>query len=231
MPERVTREERTISLAIEKARNAKEQLALSLENNRNPSKDESEAVKLKRPKAEKDTTKFKSNDGPTTLHAYAGDITKMFNFMKSIGDFTWGNMVVNTDKNGDFLLKELNDFIKGDEKTQKVFLSKLKLAAENYKQKLQKAIREEDYMTNPFLDEEDRRMLTERIANIDRTITNLGRQFREGDPSNRNEISRMISSLSGLVTDLEKEFRRLPEPRDEESDEALDPDYDKFMQR
>lgn len=175
MPERVSREERTISLAIEKARNAKEQLALSLENNRNPSKDESEAVKLKRPKAEKDTTKFKSNDGPTTLHAYAGDISKAIIILKNI--------------------------------------------------------KESDYMTNPFLDEEDRRMLTERIANIDRTITNLSRQFREGDPSNRDEISRMINSLSGLVTDLEKEFRRLPEPRDEESDEALDPDYDKFMQR
>ena len=39
----------------------------------------------------------------------------------------------------------------------------------------------------------------------------------------------MITSLSGLVIDLEKEVRRLPEPRDEESAEALDPDYDKFM--
>ena len=92
-----------------------------------------------------------------------------------------------------------------------------------------KNIKESDYMTNPFLDEEDRKMLTDRIGELDRTITNLSREFREGDPSNRSEISRMITSLSGLVTDLEKEFRRLPEPRDEESDEALDPDYDKFM--
>jgi len=173
MPERVTREERTISLAIEKARNAKEQLALSLDNNRNPSKDESEVVKLKRPKAEKDTTKFKSNDGPTTLHAYAGDISKAIIILKNI--------------------------------------------------------KESDYMTNPFLDEEDRKMLTDRIAQLDRTITNLAREFKEGDASNRSELSRMINSLSGLVTDLEKEFRRLPEPRDEKSDEALDPDYDKFM--
>ena len=173
MPERVTREERTISLAIEKARNAKEQLALSLENNRNPSKDESDAVKLKRPKAEKDTTKFDSNDGPTTLHAYAGDITKAIMVLKNI--------------------------------------------------------KESDYMTNPFLDEEDRKLLTDRIGELDRTITNLAREFREGDASNKDEISRMITSLSGLVIDLEKEFRRLPEPRDEESDEALDPDYDKFM--
>ena len=163
MPERVTREERTISLAIEKARNAKEQLALSLENNRNPSKDESDAVKLKRPMAEKDTTKFDSNDGPTTLHAYAGDITKAIMVLKNI--------------------------------------------------------KESDYMTNPFLDEEDRKLLTDRIGELDRTITNLAREFREGDASNKDEISRMITSLSGLVIDLEKEFRRLPEPRDEESDD------------
>ncbi len=173
MPERVTREERTISLAIEKARNAKEELVLSLENNRNPSRDESEAVKLKRPKAEKDTTKFDSNDGPTTLHAYAGDITKAIMVLKNI--------------------------------------------------------KESDYMTNPFLDEEDREMLTARIAELDSTISSLSRQFKEGNPSNRSQISRMITSLSGLVTDLEKEFRRLPEPRNKKSDEALDPDYDKFM--
>jgi len=53
MPERVTKEERMISLAIEKARSAKEELELSLnDNNRSPEKDVSEVVKLKRPKAE-----------------------------------------------------------------------------------------------------------------------------------------------------------------------------------
>ncbi len=176
MPERVTREERIISMTIQKARDAKEILYCSLmDNNRSPKEDKSEAVKLKRPKAEKDTTKFDSNDGPTTLHAYAGDITKAIMVLKNI--------------------------------------------------------KESDYMTNPFLDEEDRKILTDRIGELDRTITNLAREFREGDASNRSEISRMITSLSGLVIDLEKEFRRLPEPRDEESDEALDPDYDKFMQR
>ena len=40
-----------------------------------------------------------------------------------------------------------------------------------------------------------------------------------------------MTMLSMQVIKLEKIFRRLPEPRDEESDEALDPDYDKFMQR
>ena len=77
MPERVTREERKISMAIEKARDTKEILYHSImDNNRSPMRDESEAVKLKRPKAEKDTTKFESNDGPTTLHAYAGEEMK-----------------------------------------------------------------------------------------------------------------------------------------------------------
>lgn len=64
-------------MAIEKARDTKEILYHSImDNNRSPMRDESEAVKLKRPKAEKDTTKFESNDGPTTLHAYAGEEMK-----------------------------------------------------------------------------------------------------------------------------------------------------------
>ena len=61
MPERVTKEERQISLLIEKARSAKEVLVASLENNRNPIDDESEVVKLKRPKAENHEPKFVSN--------------------------------------------------------------------------------------------------------------------------------------------------------------------------
>ena len=75
MPERVTKEERKISLAIEKARSAKEELLASLENNRNPIKDDSEAVKVKRPKAENDKTKFESNDGPTSNSSYAGEMS------------------------------------------------------------------------------------------------------------------------------------------------------------
>lgn len=75
MPERVTKEERKISLAIEKARSAKEELLASLENNRNPIEDDSEVVKIKRPKAENDKTKFKSNDGPASNSSYAGEMT------------------------------------------------------------------------------------------------------------------------------------------------------------
>ena len=76
MPERVTKEERQISLLIEKARDAKEILVMSLENNRNPVQDESEVFKLKRPKAENYEAKFVSNDGPATNHAYAGEMAK-----------------------------------------------------------------------------------------------------------------------------------------------------------
>ena len=46
MPERVTKQERQISLLIEKARSAKEVLVASLENNRNPIDDESEAINI-----------------------------------------------------------------------------------------------------------------------------------------------------------------------------------------
>lgn len=53
MPERVTKEERKISMLIEKAREVKQLLHQSLnDNNRSPVDDDSEVVKLKRPKAE-----------------------------------------------------------------------------------------------------------------------------------------------------------------------------------
>tara|TARA_R100000951_G_scaffold116804_1_gene131262 strand:+ start:5340 stop:5852 length:513 start_codon:yes stop_codon:yes gene_type:complete len=53
MPERVTPEERLVSLLIQKARDVKTLLHQSInDNNRSPVDDDSEAVKLKRPKAE-----------------------------------------------------------------------------------------------------------------------------------------------------------------------------------
>jgi hypothetical protein len=86
MPERVTREERTISLAIEKARSAKEKLLLSLENNRNPLEKDNimEKVKLTRPKAE--NYNKKKYEGKHTgfglgQEATGGDITE---FKKSL---------------------------------------------------------------------------------------------------------------------------------------------------
>lgn len=85
MPERVTKEERKISLMIEKARDAKEVLYQSLmDNNRSPMEDDSEEVKLKRPKAENYTYKGESNDGPTTLHAYAGEMKKALLLVKAV---------------------------------------------------------------------------------------------------------------------------------------------------
>jgi len=85
MPERVTKEERQISMLIEKAREAKQLLYQSwMDNNRSPERDDSEAVKLKRPKAENYTYKGESNDGPITLHAYAGEMKKAVIILKQI---------------------------------------------------------------------------------------------------------------------------------------------------
>ena len=176
MPERVTREERKISMAIQKARDAKEILYCSLmDNNRNPKEDKSEHVKLKRPKAENYTYKKESNDGPTTLHAYAGEITKATTILKQI--------------------------------------------------------KESDYETNPIWDDEDRKEITEAIAELDASITQLSEDYKSAKPDKKEILSDMITMLSRKVSNLEKLFRRLPEPRNEESGEALDPDYDEFMQR
>tara|TARA_R100000900_G_scaffold144267_1_gene128102 strand:+ start:288 stop:821 length:534 start_codon:yes stop_codon:yes gene_type:complete len=177
MPERVTREERKISMAIQKARDAKEVLYCSLmDNNRSPKEDKSEHVKLKRPKAENYTYKGESNDGPTTLHAYAGEITKAITILKQI--------------------------------------------------------KESDYETNPFLDAEDRGAILEGINELDATITQLSKDYKSADkPEDMKAISDLMARLVKKVIYLEKVFRRMPEPRNEESGEALDPDYDKFMQR
>jgi len=81
MPERVTKEERKISMAIEKARNAKEMLYQSLmDNNRSELKDESEAVKVTRPKAENVNLEMKPQGKHSGVgldsHATAGDSLK-----------------------------------------------------------------------------------------------------------------------------------------------------------
>ena len=81
MPERVTKEERKISMAIEKARNAKEVLYQSLmDNNRSELKDESEAVKVTRPKAENVNLEMKPQGKHSGFgldsHATAGESLK-----------------------------------------------------------------------------------------------------------------------------------------------------------
>lgn len=119
MPERVTREERIISMVIEKAREVKEMLHLSLnDNNRSPIDDESEAVKLKRPKAENHEVKFKGNKGPANEHGYAGEMThfkKAVVLMKAILKEEMDNPFLNEERKREAIAnleateKELDD--------------------------------------------------------------------------------------------------------------------------
>jgi hypothetical protein len=70
MPERVTPEERLVSIAIEKARKAKEELTAKKRENIEPTQigeveHEAENAKLKRPKAQADNTKIKTQSEET----------------------------------------------------------------------------------------------------------------------------------------------------------------------
>ncbi len=81
MPEKMTAEERKISMAIEKARDAKQILYQSLmDNNRSELEDESEAVKVTRPKAENVNLEMKPQGTHSGFglgsHATAGDSLK-----------------------------------------------------------------------------------------------------------------------------------------------------------
>lgn len=119
MPERVTREERIISMVIEKAREVKQMLHLSLnDNNRSPIDDDSEAVKLKRPKAENHEVKFKGNKGPVNEHGYAGEMThfkKAVVLMKAILKEEMDNPFLNEERKREAIAnleateKELDD--------------------------------------------------------------------------------------------------------------------------
>tara|TARA_S200002703_G_C3786996_1_gene242701 strand:+ start:223 stop:888 length:666 start_codon:yes stop_codon:yes gene_type:complete len=75
MPEKVTREERIVSLAIEKARSAKEMLAYSMENNRLPKEDDSEHVKVGKTTVENDKTKIENNTGTHSGYGLGGEVT------------------------------------------------------------------------------------------------------------------------------------------------------------
>jgi len=232
MPERVTKEERQITIMIQKAREAKEMLYQSLmDNNRSPEDDDSEAVKLKRPKAENYNYKAESNDGPTTLHAYAGEITKMYRLMKAMGNFQWGDMVVNADKDSAFLLAEMMDFINGDETTQKTFINKLRRAADSYKQNLQKAVLPEDYETNPMLDHEQRMKLIGQIDGLSAMLTGLSKQIKSAKPEEQEEMMDKIVEVNKKLMELEKELSQIPEQTiaydSEYSGETLDSEYQK----
>lgn len=74
MPEKVTQEERMVSLAIEKARIAKEMLQEESTHERLPLKDESEQVKVKKPKnlqADKIQNQTAKDEG----YGLAGEVT------------------------------------------------------------------------------------------------------------------------------------------------------------
>ena len=97
MPERVSREERVISMTIEKARKVKELLRESMEGNRLPDEkdDRMEQVKVKRPKAEKDKTKIENQSGTHSGYGLAGETTQ---FKKSIPKATsWGEAARNAE--------------------------------------------------------------------------------------------------------------------------------------
>ncbi len=78
MPERVKKEERIISMTVEKARQVKELLRESMEGNRLPDEkdDRMEQVKVKRPKAEKDKTKIENQEGTHSGYGKAGETTQ-----------------------------------------------------------------------------------------------------------------------------------------------------------
>lgn len=88
MPERVSREERVISMTIEKARQVKELLRESMEGNRLPDEKDNrmEKVSLKRPKAEKDKTKMENNTGTHSGYGKAGETTQFKKMDMTVGD-------------------------------------------------------------------------------------------------------------------------------------------------
>ena len=88
MPERVSKEERVISMTVEKARQVKELLRESMEGNRLPDEkdDRMEQVKVKRPKAENDKTKIENQDGTHSGYGKAGETTQFKKMDMTVGD-------------------------------------------------------------------------------------------------------------------------------------------------
>jgi len=147
MPERVTREERTISLAIEKARSAKEELLLSLENNRNPLEKDNimEKVKLTRPKAE--NYNKKKYEGKHTgfglgQEATGGDITEFKKSLDVIKYTIRGEGGVKADKQQ---IRDIELLIRQVEKDLDELLDGLKdgsIGQKEFQEESQKLIRE-----------------------------------------------------------------------------------------
>jgi len=116
MPERVTKEERIISMVIEKAREAKEILYQSMyDGNVSPMEDESEAVKVKRPKAENDKTKIKNNEGTHSGYGLAGEVTefkKAVAILKQILESDYDDNPVLNRERADEAKKEMESALK-----------------------------------------------------------------------------------------------------------------------
>jgi len=107
MPQRVSKEERIISMVIEKAREAKELLYLSLtDNNRNPMPDKSEVVKIKRPSAEtpKNLIPVKvERDGPAQMgYGFGGQMTQFTKAMTILKE------LIKKEESNPFLDRESN---------------------------------------------------------------------------------------------------------------------------
>lgn len=163
MPERVTREERTVSLAIEKARSAKEELLASLnDNNRSDLEKDNimDKVKVTRPKAEKDKSK-KYSEGKHSGFGLGQNKTagEILEFKKSLdilketirgqGART-GNPVLDREKE-----QEIEQLIEQVNKDMKDLLEDLKggrISQEDYQEKMQDLIREtnlEEILSGP----------------------------------------------------------------------------------
>lgn len=176
MPERVTREERRISLLIEKARDAKEILYQSLmDNNRNPQEDKSEAVKIKRPKAEKGEVQIKTNEGTHSGYGLAGQISKAIRVLK--------------------------------------------------------AVKDSDYQTNPFLDDEQRRTILNAIDQTEAAVKQIRAQMSGANKQDLEKMRQVLIQMTQSITRLEKELAEIPEQTmfydSESSEPTLDPEYEK----
>lgn len=174
MPERVTRDERRISMAIQKARDAKEVLYQSImDNNRSPMKDESEHVKVKRPKAEKGEVDIKTNEGTHSGYGLAGQLTKAIRLLK--------------------------------------------------------AVKESDYETNPFLDDEERRTILNAIDETEKAISELRPAITSADKQDKDGMREILMRMSQAITQLEKELDAIPEQttfyNSENSEKTIDPEY------
>lgn len=128
MPERVTREERIISMVIEKAREAKEILYQSMyDNNRSPMEDDNEAVKVKRPTAENAKNLVpdnRPNDG-YNLGGQMVEFKKAMTLLKQLISKEEGNPFLDAEANKN-RMKSLEADLEATNKEMDMLLSQLR---------------------------------------------------------------------------------------------------------